>query len=694
MKIVVLKDIFKYSAIALFLSTTLTACGSDDGPIDTPVVEDGTGDSGSDDSGSGDSGSDNSGSDNSGSDDSGSGDSGSDDSGSGDSGSDGSSSNGSGSNDSGSDDSGSDDSGSNDSGSDDSGSDDSGSDDSGSDDSGSDGSGSDDSGSDDSGSDDSGSDDSGSDDSGSDDSGSDDSGSDNSGSDDSGSDNSGSDDDSADTTEPVGDTTSPVITLNNDAYIKIRTITNASVYYTDSGATATDDVDGNLDPYIYVSGAEFVDLLAPGSYPITYNVSDAAGNQAEEVTRTVRVANYGDKDTSLNSSGVKYTDVAYDIGKKVLQDSSGNIYAIGTNDSSSVFVRKYTSAGAVDTTYGISGTVSYVQSGASSETVDAMIDGSDNLFVAVRNWASVDTIQIIKVKPDATLDSSFGTDGVAEVDLPTSYSDVSAMSVDSQGNFFVLGSNYDGTPAPFVTKFNATGSLDTNFGTNGIYAMPVTVSTYTSDIVVTSNDNLALVGYELGSDNQWTMKVWQVSASGALDTNFGDNGVVTYNGGNYTNGTFGKSITVDSEGNIIAAGEGARSASQRDAIVMKLANDGSFDPDFPTTTKLANVNTAVEYAVRDVAVGDDGIIYIAGGAGTTASENAQDRGYVVAFRATGTPASFGAGSGVAQYDMIPNKRDNFISLLLDETSNHILVMGYAYKDNTIEDTAFVLKLQN
>ena len=581
MKKVTLKDIFKYSALALFMSTTLTACGNDDDPIDTPIVEeDSTGDSSSDDSGS-----------------------------------------------------------------------------------------------DDSSSDDSSSDDSSSDDSGSDDSGSDDSG---------------------ETTEPVGDTTPPVITLNNDAYIKMRTTTNTSAFYTDPGATATDDVDGNLDGDIIVSGVESVDLLTPGTYQVTYNVSDAAGNEATEVVRTVRVENYGDKDTSFNSSGVIYTDVAADIGEKVLQDSSGNIFAIGTNEYNTVFVRKYTSAGAVDTTYGVDGSFSYVESGMSLETADAMIDDSDNLFVAVKNWGALDTIKIIKVKPDATLDSSFGTNGVAEA-VVTNVIDLYAMSSDSQGNTFIVGilSNDDSNIAPFITKFSATGSLDTNFGTDGIYAMPVTVNSYVSDIVVTSNDYLALVGHTGNVDNDLEMKVWQVTASGTLDTDFGNNGVATYNDSTYSAVTLGKSITVDSEGSIIAAGEGVVSASQRDVIIMKLASDGSFDSEFSATTKLTNVNTDVVYTVRDVAVGDDGIIYIAGGAGTTAIENRQDRGYVVAFTATGTPAyHFGASSSLAQYDMIENKRDNFISLLLDETNNHILVLGSAYKDNTIEDTVFVLKLKN
>lgn len=58
--------------------------------------------------------------------------------------------------------------------------------------------------------------------------------------------------------------------------------------YTDAGATATDNFDGDLTSSIAIGG-DTVDTSTPGTYIVTYNVSDAAGNAAEEVTRTVIV---------------------------------------------------------------------------------------------------------------------------------------------------------------------------------------------------------------------------------------------------------------------------------------------------------------------------------------------------------------------------------------------------------------------
>lgn len=84
-------------------------------------------------------------------------------------------------------------------------------------------------------------------------------------------------------TSGAADTVAPVITLTGSATINI----NVGDSFTDPGATATDNVDGNLTSSIAVTGS--VNTNAVGSYTLNYNVSDAAGNAATQVSRTVNV---------------------------------------------------------------------------------------------------------------------------------------------------------------------------------------------------------------------------------------------------------------------------------------------------------------------------------------------------------------------------------------------------------------------
>jgi hypothetical protein len=74
----------------------------------------------------------------------------------------------------------------------------------------------------------------------------------------------------------------PAITLVGSPTIEL-TIGNT---FTDPGATATDNIDGDLTSSIITSGT--VDASSTGSYTISYSISDATGNSAS-VTRTIVV---------------------------------------------------------------------------------------------------------------------------------------------------------------------------------------------------------------------------------------------------------------------------------------------------------------------------------------------------------------------------------------------------------------------
>lgn len=78
----------------------------------------------------------------------------------------------------------------------------------------------------------------------------------------------------------------PVITLIGNTTINLTLNDN----YTEPGFSATDDVDGDITANVIVSG-DTVDTSVIGTYVITYNVSDSAGNAATEVKRTIMVSN-------------------------------------------------------------------------------------------------------------------------------------------------------------------------------------------------------------------------------------------------------------------------------------------------------------------------------------------------------------------------------------------------------------------
>lgn len=109
----------------------------------------------------------------------------------------------------------------------------------------------------------------------------------------------------------VPDDVLPVITLIGDADITVP------LYgaYTELGATAVDDVDGNISQLIAILGNVNTDIV--GDYTLEYSVCDAANNKSS-VNRTVHVVftadNYvGSFDMTSNCTGLYGLNTACDV---------------------------------------------------------------------------------------------------------------------------------------------------------------------------------------------------------------------------------------------------------------------------------------------------------------------------------------------------------------------------------------------
>ncbi|MDB4432566.1 DUF5011 domain-containing protein [Akkermansiaceae bacterium] len=105
----------------------------------------------------------------------------------------------------------------------------------------------------------------------------------------------------------VEDTSPPVITLIGSASVTIE----AGAEYTDAGATAIDTLDGAIAVVV----DNKVNAQVPGSYLVSFTATDAAGNAAVEVTRTVIVEDTSPPVITLTGSasvtieaGAEYTD--------------------------------------------------------------------------------------------------------------------------------------------------------------------------------------------------------------------------------------------------------------------------------------------------------------------------------------------------------------------------------------------------
>jgi chitodextrinase len=135
----------------------------------------------------------------------------------------------------------------------------------------------------------------------------------------------------------VADTIAPVITLNGASTINL----NVGDTYNELGATASDNIDGNITSSIVTTGT--VNTNAVGTYIVNYNVSDAAGNPATQVSRTVNVTDGTAPVITLNGAstinlnvGDTYTELGATANDNVDGDLTSSIVITGTVNTNAI----------------------------------------------------------------------------------------------------------------------------------------------------------------------------------------------------------------------------------------------------------------------------------------------------------------------------------------------------------------------
>jgi hypothetical protein len=166
------------------------------------------------------------------------------------------------------------------------------------------------------------------------------------------------------------DTEKPVITLLGEATVTL-TVGDA---YTDAGATANDNKDGNITANIVTVNP--VDTATAGNYTVTYDVNDTAGNQATQVTRTVTVnpdttapviTLLGSNPMTITVGGT-FTDPGATATDNV--DSNVTVTASGTVDTSAEgnYTVTYSASDDANNTATITRTVEVVAAGTADTT--------------------------------------------------------------------------------------------------------------------------------------------------------------------------------------------------------------------------------------------------------------------------------------------------------------------------------------
>ena len=237
------------------------------------------------------------------------------------------------------------------------------------------------------------------------------------------------------------------------------------------------------------------------------------------------------------------------VGGQIIEyDNSGDYYTV------SFFLARYNPNGTLDASFGTNGKViapvpyngEYV-----GEEIALQPDGKIVAVGYIRNVSSFSDYAVNRYNSDGTLDASFGAGGKVITQVGDYFEFARSVAVQPDGKIVVAGYSYLGGNdwAFAVVRYNANGSLDTSFGTGGKVLTPVGNNfVYVGAVLLQSDGKIAVVG---GSGPQNLFTLVRFNADGSLDSGFGSNGKVFHS-------IFGPANFYDGilqpDGKIVAAG--------------------------------------------------------------------------------------------------------------------------------------------
>jgi uncharacterized delta-60 repeat protein len=235
------------------------------------------------------------------------------------------------------------------------------------------------------------------------------------------------------------------------------------------------------------------------------------------------------------------------------------------------------------------------------------------------------------------------------------------------GAYVYTGGGNSGLPTAYfaVERLKANGSLDTTFGQGGEATFPINTvvdsgniaAVNVSALVVQSDGSILEAGSFPGPSGE-TSAVIRITSSGALDTTYGSQGIVTLPtsiGGGLTLHTIG-AATLTAGGQLLLAGSATGTgAVQGEIYATRLNANGAIDTTFGVSG-FATVPVTVNGIVNDLATGvsiqPGGRIIVAGEAvravvtGTGGTVNQHDAVVVGLTAAGAADNTFGTSSGV------------------------------------------------
>lgn len=301
-------------------------------------------------------------------------------------------------------------------------------------------------------------------------------------------------------------------------------------------------------------------------------------------------------------------------------------------------------SGNLDSTFGTGGKVTLAFPGANDAIRATAIQSDGKIVVA---GSDGNDFTLARYTTSGALDTTFGTGGMVTTDFSGSVDQAFAVVIESNGKYVVAGSatntsNVNPTGTDFaLARYNTNGSLDATFGTGGKVVTDFhNNNDQASTLKIDSNLKIVVAGraFNPGSppstpNTSFDFAIARYNVDGSLDGTFGV-------GGKTTTDFFGNSDQASAiaiqpgDGKIVAAGVASNCNVGNNFALARYNTDGTLDSGFGAGGKLTTDFAGGDDRASAVVIQSDGKIVVAG----TTNDSTSPSG-----TGTANPASVAAG---------------------------------------------------
>lgn len=206
-------------------------------------------------------------------------------------------------------------------------------------------------------------------------------------------------------------------------------------------------------------------------------------------------------------------------------------YTTNAEELREFLLLRYNSNGFLDENFGENGVVTTTITDGYNHSFTTHTIQSDGKILAAGYMSPVDGVTfpaILRYNPDGSLDTGFGTNGaVFHEGLSTNFSAYETISILPNGK--ILASGY--SRGILIARYNSDGSLDTGFGIGGMLSFLLSSGVGPGiegsvGLETLPDDGFVITARTEASPNNKAIALMKFQADGSFDTSFGSNGSI------------------------------------------------------------------------------------------------------------------------------------------------------------------------